>query len=232
MIQAIKTTRNPIASLAKSSKPIISALEPITCRNFTITQSLTTKQPSHLIQLIFLAVKKLPLAKNRSSLLKTKAPAKNNPTLINPNIRRGDGMVRAEEYDEKGGHDMLPGEMSVQPTRLDRKIKLNTTTQTTAKPISILITQMTFRTRFNRRLVLGAISFEFMAQRIHPSIPLVKYFLLINNKYLFFSMIYSGLRRNGFPRESCDFQINPALTARRGSGLMPDPLRVNLCTPF
>ena len=30
-------------------------------------------------------------------------------------------MVRAEEYDEKGGHNMLLGEMSVQPTRLDRE---------------------------------------------------------------------------------------------------------------
>src|ERR1700690_3662801 len=164
MIQAIKITRNPIASLAKSLKPIISVLEPIACRNFATTQSLMTKYPSHLIQVMLLAVKKLPLAKNRSSRFKTKAPVKRNPTRINPNIRRDAGMPRGEEYLEKGGKDILPSEMSVQPMMLDRKTKLHATTQTTARPISIRITQMTFRTRFNRRSAFEEFSFAFMAQ--------------------------------------------------------------------
>jgi len=109
-------------------------------------------------------VKKLALAKNRNSRFKTKAPVKRNPTRKNPNIRRDVGMARAEEYLEKGGNDILPSEMSVQPMMLDRKIKLHATTQTTANPISILTTQMTVRTRFNHRSVFEEFSFAFMAQ--------------------------------------------------------------------
>ena len=161
MIQATKIMRSPPANLAKSPPPINTALEAIASRSFTTNQSLMARQPSHLMHIIFPAVKKFPFAKNRSSLFKTKAPAKNNPALTNPSIKMDVGMACSEEYLEKGGDKML-GEMSAHPTMPSKQIEIIAKTETTDRPIKALTIQMTFLIRLKRGLAFGEISFVFI----------------------------------------------------------------------
>ncbi|MGH7950865.1 MAG: hypothetical protein ACREFE_02945 [Limisphaerales bacterium] len=76
------------------------------------------------------------MAKIRNNRFKTKAPAKNNPALINPKIRTAAGTACIEAYLEKGKKPMRLGST--------KEMETKATTETTARPINILMAKVIF----------------------------------------------------------------------------------------